>query len=80
MCLNINKSAGSDDWSVEILEDGTVKVETGSVAAGDTHMKAEQFMAFLEAELGGSQTRVKRAKHAHTHQHKANRLTLGGKK
>jgi len=79
MCL-IKKGSGSDDWSVEILEDGTVKIETGSVAAGDIHMKAEQFMAFLEQELGGTQTRTKRAKvHDHAHKHSDRRVTLGGK-
>lgn len=57
-----------DKIQIEILEDGTIKVQTSNVSAPN-HQNAEQFLKFM-AELanGGSQTR-ERVGHAHHHHH-----------
>ena len=54
-------------FEIEILEDGTVKVLTGSID-GSAHMAAEQFLQFLSRELGGESVRTRRT-HAMTHTH-----------
>jgi hypothetical protein len=41
---------------VEILEDGTVKVLTGSISPAN-HMQAESFMRALASACGGEQIR-----------------------
>jgi hypothetical protein len=65
MCGKLN------EMTVTILEDGTVKVETGAVG-GPEHMAAERMLQWLASQLGGESTRVKRAgahQHAHGHDH-----------
>ena len=57
----------SDPFKVTILEDGTLRVETGEFG-GAQHMTAEKFMQFLAEEMGGNVQRVRRNK-AHTHAH-----------
>lgn len=52
---------------ITILEDGTVKIETGSVG-GPEHMAAEKMLVWISEQLGGETTRVKLA-HSHNHDH-----------
>lgn len=61
MCLKTN------EFQVTVLEDGTVKVETGSVG-GPEHMAAERFLVWLAEQLGGGSTRT-RLSHGHVHEH-----------
>jgi hypothetical protein len=58
-----------DKFTVEILEDGRVKVTTDAVSPAN-HMNAESFMRFLQQQLGGETEQIKRKQaHQHTHQH-----------
>lgn len=62
-----------DRFDITILEDGTIKLETGRVSAAN-HMTAEAALRFLaQACPGGSQTRTRLAHahggHAHEHEH-----------
>ena len=67
MCGRFGNASGSDEIIFEVLADGTVKILTGSIA-GDAHMSAEKFVAWLETELAAPGVRTKRA-HTHQHQH-----------
>lgn len=61
----------ADTISVEILDDGSIKVVTDKVS-GPNHMQAEAFLRALRELSGGDQTRTKRAEHTHhghTHAH-----------
>lgn len=49
-----------DAMNIEILEDGTIKVETDKVSAPN-HSTAEAFMRHMNQAAGGTQTR----KHKH---------------
>jgi hypothetical protein len=53
--------------TVEILDDGTVKTETGDMGGVD-HKSADQFMADLARYLGGSVAETK-IEHGHQHSH-----------
>lgn len=67
-------SKGSDVFTVEILEDGTIKVETDSVSAAN-HLTAENFLAAMFELAGGkSEIQYKRplAVHEHHHHHDGN--------
>lgn len=58
-----------DTIEVEILDDGTVKLTTGTVGAAN-HRSADELLSFLARELGGSVQREKRGRgHHHTHAH-----------
>lgn len=58
-----------DKFTVEILPDGAIKVETDSVSAAN-HVNAEGFMKCLFADLGIAPTiRHKHGKHGHSHGH-----------
>jgi len=59
--MNIN------GFEITILEDGTVKVETGSFQ-GAVHLAADKLMSWIESQMGGETTR-KRLGHAHDHDH-----------
>ena len=52
---------------VEILKDGSIKVETDKVSSGN-HMSAEAFIRFISEQAGGKTTRVAKG-HRHTHEH-----------
>lgn len=71
MCFNPKSGT---ELEIEILPDGTVKVLTGSIAAGAAHLRAAEFMSFLERELGAAPEVEKRAKSAHTHAHAHGRI------
>ena len=45
-----------DKMDIEILDDGTVKVLTGSIGPAN-HMQAESFMRALASACGGQQAR-----------------------
>lgn len=59
-----------NDISITILEDGSIRVDTGSFDEGLAHMNADQLMTFLAEQLGGEVV-IERAGtvHAHTHEH-----------
>jgi hypothetical protein len=52
---------------VEILDDGTVKVETGDLS-GPLHQKADEFLAMMAKLLGGEVT-ITKIGHDHHHHH-----------
>lgn len=57
----------NDAMTIEILEDGTIRVVTDQVSMAN-HSNAEQFLRFMSQKLGGETTRTRR-KDAHSHQH-----------
>jgi len=61
-----------DEFDIEILADGTIKVSTGAVSPAN-HMNAEAFMRFIQEKTGGKTTRTHKGghhHHGHTHDHK----------
>jgi len=54
--------------TIEILEDGTIRVETGDLA-GPLHLKIEEFLELISKRSGGEVTVVKKLKESHSHQH-----------
>lgn len=66
MCAkNQNSSIGKGEIRITVLEDGTVKTETGDLS-GPQHQTAEGFMQSLETLLGG---KVEQEKIGHSHHH-----------
>ena len=57
----------TNDITVSILEDGTVRIDTNAIA-GPAHLAAEKALAWMAREIGGTVTRTKRA-HTHHHDH-----------
>jgi hypothetical protein len=58
-----------DAMTIEILEDGTVKVTTEKVSDVN-HLSADNLLKHLEKILGGDTTSEKRPDaHAHAHHH-----------
>ena len=58
-----------DEFRIEILPDGTFKVETDAVSSAN-HVNAEGFMKSLFADLGiAPRVKHKHGKHAHGHSH-----------
>ena len=58
-----------DEMKIEILADGTIRVETDAVSPAN-HVNAEAFVKFMADLAGGKSTRTRRGHHhAHTHQH-----------
>lgn len=58
-----------DTLKIEILDDGTIKVETDDLS-GPNHLNAEQLLGMLARELGGQTTKVrKNPTHTHAHGH-----------
>lgn len=57
-----------DEFTIEILADGTIKSSTG-VVGPQNHQNAEGFFGFLSRLTGGKATRSRRGDHAHVHQH-----------
>jgi hypothetical protein len=53
-----------DEIQIEILPDGSLKIETDEVSAAN-HMSADDLVKFIE-RLAGGETQVK---HKHTHAH-----------
>jgi hypothetical protein len=58
----------NDTFTVEILEDGTMKIETDPISPAN-HANAEQFIQAVNRDLGGATERKGKGKHAHTHSH-----------
>ena len=57
-----------ETMDVRVLEDGTVRVETGNMGAGVAHKGADDFLKELARLLGGEEE-VTKLKHAHGHHH-----------
>lgn len=58
-----------DKFTVTVLDDGTIKVETDSVSMAN-HANAEEFMRFLARAMGGEVTKIKTGQtHSHEHEH-----------
>jgi len=55
----------SDEVRIQILKDGTVKMETDGVSAAN-HSSAEQFIRETNRQLGGKSTRKARKGHSHS--------------
>jgi hypothetical protein len=59
----------TSELDITILEDGTVKIETGSVG-GPEHMAAEKMLVWITEQLGGEAVREKLVQsHHHHHEH-----------
>lgn len=57
----------ADVLTVEVLEDGTLKISTDAVSMPN-HTNAEGLLRELSKEMGGDTVRVKKAGvHTHTH-------------
>lgn len=57
------------EFDVEILPDGTVKVDFGDMG-GEHHLAADQFLAMIKNKMGGTVTVAnKRAQGTHSHHH-----------
>lgn len=57
-----------DTFEIEILDDGTIKVTTGTVGQ-QNHVNAESFLQMIAKETGGNAKRTARGTHAHVHRH-----------
>jgi hypothetical protein len=58
----------ADTFTVEILEDGTIKTTTDPISPAN-HQSAEAFCAGLTMLTGGAVTRQRRGRHQHHHHH-----------
>lgn len=58
----------SDAIKVEILDDGTIKIETDPISPAN-HLSAEQLLDAISRLSGGEVTKTK--KHSHGHVHRA---------
>lgn len=60
----------SDNITLTILENGTVRIETDKIS-GPNHANAEAALLFIAKEMGGEVTRTHRhpGGHVHTHEH-----------
>lgn len=72
MCNGCDHHHGHASFDIEILPDGTVRVDMGN-QAGPHHMTAERFLQFLAQQLGGTHQRTRKAA---THTHVANEKRL----
>lgn len=68
-------NTGQDRIKIEVLQDGTIRLETDQVS-GPNHASAEEFLRIMAELAGGGQTRVRKAGahhhhrgHSHTHEH-----------
>jgi hypothetical protein len=60
-----------NDITVTILDDGTVRIDTGAITGPD-HQAAEAALLWIQRELGGPATRTRRidiGAHIHEHEH-----------
>ena len=58
-----------DSISIEVLDDGTIKILTEGVSSAN-HRNAEDFLAFMSKLAGGKTETTKRKQgHAHGHEH-----------
>ena len=57
----------ADKMKMEILDDGTITVETDSVS-GKNHKSADEFLKMIEDMTGGNRETKKRRK-SHKHKH-----------
>jgi hypothetical protein len=68
----------ADTFTVEVLEDGTIKVDSGRISA-QNHMTAEAFLRYVaQAAPGGTQTRKHKAGILGAVRHAVAHLTGGG--
>jgi hypothetical protein len=58
---------GKGEMTIEILEDGTIKVQTNDMS-GPAHKAADDFLSMIGRLAGGEVTEEKIG-HAHQHQH-----------
>ena len=58
-----------DTITVEILDDGLIKVTSADKISAPNHMSAERFLADVAKDAGGKRTVKKIGHHAHTHTH-----------
>jgi hypothetical protein len=56
------------EMTLTVLEDGTLKIETGNLA-GDHHASADEFIRELHKLLGGKRETKSTKEHHHHHQH-----------
>jgi hypothetical protein len=57
----------ADSIKIQILEDGTVSIETDAIS-GKNHMSADEFLKMVEKLTGGESKRKAKEGHAaHTH-------------
>jgi len=59
---------GTDEWEIEILEDGRIKITTGATSPA-IHTTAEKLLGEINKLAGGEVTRERRpgARHEHGH-------------
>jgi hypothetical protein len=58
---------GKGEMTIEILEDGTIKVQTNDMS-GPGHKAADDFLSMI-ARLAGGEVTEEKIGHAHHHQH-----------
>ena len=59
---------GMDNIKIEILPDGTIKMDTDGVS-GPNHANAEEFFSVVAKMAGGKTERKRKAGAAHSHSH-----------
>ena len=59
----------NDAIKFSILDDGTIKIETGGIS-GANHVSADELLADLNGLMGGTVTIKQKTRSAHTHTHK----------
>lgn len=63
----MSNGPGKNQMTVEVLEDGTIKVTTGDMSGVD-HKRADDFLKMM-ATLAGGTVKVDKAKHGKHHHH-----------
>ena len=58
----------SDNIRIEILPDGTIRIETDGISAAN-HVSADEFLNFLEELTAGGRKRRKRERTPLVHRH-----------
>ncbi len=58
----------SDNIRIEILADGTIRIETDGISPAN-HVSADEFLAYLEELTGGGRKRRKRERTSMVHKH-----------
>lgn len=76
MCAPNRKPLGENEFSVEVLPNGTAKILTGPFS-GANHASANALMNAIEQALGGDTTRERRAAHQH-HEHEHDHADTSG--
>jgi hypothetical protein len=64
----------ADIIDIEILEDGSLRISTDAISAGN-HRQADDLLKALSQLMGGKTTIKQKSGHRHTHTHSHNHTT-----